>query len=123
LECVAEVCVIAHGSSLIRDCAFAVGEPGAPAIAVYGDGTIVEGNILDSWIYIGGNHNLVARNLSGSGNSYIEVNGTGNVLDGNIGPGIDFKASGNFYGNNRVALPSGITGTAGNVDWGGNVSY
>ncbi|MGI9224241.1 MAG: DNRLRE domain-containing protein [Woeseiaceae bacterium] len=123
LECVAEVCVTARGSSLIRDCTFTVDEPSAPAIVVTGDGTIVEGNSFDSWVSISGNRNVVARNFSSSGDPYIEVKGSGNVVDGNIGPGIVFEAPGNFYGNNRVALPGSITGTDGNVDWGGNVSY
>ena len=80
LECVAEVCVTARGSSLIRDCTFTVGEASAPAIAVSGDGTIVDGNVLDNWVAVYGNHNVVARNLSSNGNSYIEVNGSGNVV-------------------------------------------
>ena len=66
---------------------------------------------------------MVARNFSSDGDPYIEVNGTGNILEGNIGPSIVFLTTGNFYGNNRVALPGGITGTVGNVDWGGNVTY
>jgi hypothetical protein len=122
-ECVSVECLSAHGSSLIRDCAFTVREPGAPAIAVYGDGTIVEGNVLDSYVYISGNHNVVAQNFSSGGDPYIEISGTGNILEANIGPGIVFNAPGNFYGNNRVALPGGITGADGNVDWGGNVTY
>ena len=114
----------AQGSSLIRDCTFSAENPyGAPAISVNGDGTIVEGNVLDGWVAITGNNNVVARNFSNGGDPYIEVNGTGNILEGNIGPGIVFEAPGNFYGNNRVALPGGFTGTDGNVDWGGNVSY
>ena len=117
-----EGCIYGGGSSLIRDCTFDAENPyGAPAIIV-GDDSIIEGNILDGWIGVG-NRNVVARNVSSGGDPYIEVSGTGNILDGNIGPGIVFETTGNFYGNNRVALPGVITGTDGNVDWGGNVSY
>ena len=131
LSCIDVHCLSAYGPSLIRDCTFSVNTVGAPAIAVYGDGTIVEGNVFDSWVAIYGDNNVVARNFSSSGVPYIEVKGTGNVLEGNIGPGIvferagplGFQSTGNFYGNNRVALPGGITGTTGNVDWGGNVSF
>lgn len=117
-----EGCIYGGGSSLIRDCTFDAENPyGAPAIIV-GDDSIIAGNILDGWIGVG-NRNLVARNFSSGGDPYIEVSGTGNILDGNIGPGIVFKTPGNFYGNNRVALPSGFAGTDGNVDWGGNVTF
>lgn len=119
-----EGCLYAHGSSLIQDCTFDADNPyGAPAILVGGNGTIVEGNVLDGWVGILGDHNVVTRNYSNGGDPYIEVNGTGNILDGNIGPSIVFVTPGNFYGNNRVTLPGGFTGTADNVDWGGNVTF
>jgi hypothetical protein len=123
LSCNGAECLSTRGLSLIRDCTFSVNTIGAPAIVVHGDGTIVEGNVLDSFVRITGNNNVVARNFSSGGDPYIEVNGTGNIVEGNIGPGIVFEAPGNFYGNNRVALPGGITGTDGNEDWGGNVTY
>jgi len=123
LSCFDVHCLSAYGPSLIRDCTFSVYTVGAPAIAVYGDGTIVEGNVFDSWVAITGKNNVVARNFSSGGDPYIEVNGTGNIVEGNIGPSIVFLTPGNFYGNNRVALPGGFTGTADNVDWGGNVTY
>jgi hypothetical protein len=124
LSCSVEACLYAHGSSLIRDCTFAAENTyGVPAMSINGDDTIVEGNFLDSWVQISGNRNVVAHNFSSGGDPYFSVNGTGNILDSNIGPGIVFVTPGNFYGNNRVALPGGITGTDGNVDWGGNVNY
>ena len=105
--------------SLIGNCRFSVRTIGAPAAAIFGDGTLLEGNVFDSWVYVGGNHNMIARNiLRGNLPNVIEINGTGN-----IGSAIDFKASGNIYGNNRIALPGGITGADGNVDWGGNATY
>ena len=122
--CDVEACLFGHGLSLIRNCTFSAENPyGVPAFTIGGDNTIVDGIVFDSWVAITGNGNIVTRNIATAGGVYIEVNGAGNILEGNIGPGIDFKASGNFYGNNRVALPGSITGTAGNVDWGGNVSY
>jgi hypothetical protein len=123
-SCDVEACLFAHGSSLIRDCTFSAENPyGVPAFTLGGNNSIVDGNVFDSWVAIAGNGNVITRNIATADRAYIEVNGTGNILEGNIGPGIEFKAPGNFYGNNRVALPGSITGTDGNVDWGGNVSY
>jgi len=117
-------CLSAGALSLIRNCTFSVNWSGAPAISIGGDGSIVEGNVFDSWVNISGNHNVIARNtLTGDDPYVIEVTGTGNILDGNIGPGIVFNTPGNFYGYNRVALPGGISGADGNVDWGGNVTF
>jgi hypothetical protein len=110
-----------RGSSLISGSTFQCAGP-APTISVSGAGTVVEGNIFDGWVSVSGNNNVVARNLS-SDPASIEVSGTGNILEGNIGPSITFENTGNFFGNNRVALPGGISGTEGNVDWGGNVTY
>lgn len=129
LGCSESECLSARGSSLIRDCTLTLNaSSGAPAIFVTGDDTIVEGNVLAAscsgcvpWLGISGNRNVVARNYSSTG--YILVNGARNVLEGNIGPDIVFETAGNFYGNNRAALPGGFGGTAGNVDWGGNVTY
>jgi hypothetical protein len=127
LICSDAACLIAHGSSRIVNCTFD-GDDYVPAMYLSGDGTIVEGNILHSYVSISGDHNVFARNISSNGDTYIEVNGTGNILEGNIGPGIvfetlRFQSTGNFYGNNRVALPGSITGADGNVDWGGNVTF
>ena len=120
LWCNGAECLSTRGLSLIRDCTFSVGQP-APAIVVQGDGTIVEGNVLDNEVRIYGNSNIVAHNYS-SGGTYIEVRGgTGNILDGNIGLGIIFESTGNFYGNNRTS--GGFIGTEGQTDWGGNVTY
>ena len=122
LGCLEDACVSVGGRSVIRDCTIA-SSGFTPAISVRGDGTIVEGNNVARWIHISGNDNVIARNFSATG-TYIEVSkGARNVLEGNIGLGISFESTGNFYGNNRVALPGGFTGTADNVDWGGNVSY
>lgn len=64
----------------------------------------------------------------------MNVSGTGNVLDGNvgavvdspgtIGKGVRFEQNGNFYGDNRMqtAVPFDLGGTT-QTDWGGNVGY
>jgi hypothetical protein len=113
-------CLSLKGSSLVKDCVFQVNTSGAPAIAVTGDDTLLDGNaFVNDWIIIEGNRNIVSRNFAKGG--YFEVQGTGNILDGNIGPGIAFASVGNFYGNNRAK--GTFVGTAGNTDWGGNVTY
>ncbi len=118
-DCSETHCLGVRGSSLVSDCVFTVNTTGPPAISVLGDDTIVVGNVFNEWISIEGNRNIVSRNFSGGG--YIEVDGTGNVIDGNIGPGIAFEAPGNFYGSNRAH--GAFSGIEGNVDWGGNVTY
>jgi hypothetical protein len=119
-SCTDANCLSLKGSSVASDCAFNVNTSGAPAIAVLGDDTILEGNTLvDDWIIIEGNRNVVSRNIANGGS--IEVEGTGNIIDGNIGPGIAFGSTGNYYGGNRAK--GAFTGTAGNIDWGGNVTY
>jgi hypothetical protein len=112
-------CLSVKGASWVTGCTFSVGSAGPPAIAVGGDDTIIEGNLFNEWIYVAGNRNIVSRNFSGGG--YIEVHGAGNIIDGNIGPGITFESTGNFYGGNRAK--GGFSGTDGNIDWGGNVTY
>jgi hypothetical protein len=120
LSCTETDCLSLKGSSKVSDCVFDVNTIGAPAIAVSGDDTILEGNtFVSDWIIIEGNRSVVSRNVAKGG--LIEVNGTGNIIDGNIGPGIAFGSTGNYYGGNRA---KGVfTGTAGNIDWGGNVTY
>jgi hypothetical protein len=120
LSCTETDCLSLKGSSKASDCVFDVRTIGAPAIAVYGDDTILESNtFVYDWIIIEGNRNIVSRNFSKGGD--IEVHGTGNIIDGNIGLGITFGSTGNFYGGNRAK--GGFSGTDGNIDWGGNVIY
>jgi len=119
-ECTDTNCLGVKGSSQVKDCVFNVNTTGAPAIVVTGDDTILEGNtFVNDWIIIEGNRNIVSRNFAQGG--HFEVNGAGNIVDGNIGPAIAFGSVGNFYGNNRAK--GTFTGTAGNIDWGGNVTY
>jgi len=120
-RCQETPCLSARGSSLVRDCTFSAQSTGAPVVSIWGDATIFEGNVFEDWISITGNDNVVARNISEIG--YFEVDGTRNVIENNIGPGITFVDSGNFFGDNRAKLPGGFSGTDGNVDWGGNVTY
>lgn len=120
LSCTETECLSLKGSSKSSDCVFDVRTIGAPAIVVYGDDTILESNtFVYDWIIIEGNRNIVSRNFSKGGD--IEVHGTGNIIDGNIGLSITFGSTGNFYGGNRAK--GGFSGTDGNIDWGGNVTY
>ena len=123
LSCDPETCLSARGSSLIDNNTFVANNNFGPAIAILGDDTVIAGNVLTGWVAISGNRNKIARNYSRGSGSYIEVRGVGNILEGNIGPGIEFDSQGNFFGNNRIALPGEITGATGNVDWGGNQTY
>ena len=120
LSCTETNCLSLKGSSQARDCVFNVNTAGAPAIVVSGDDTILAGNtFVNDWIIIEGNRNVVSRSIAKGG--FFEVNGTGNIIDGNIGPGIAFGSTGNYYGGNRAK--GAFTGTDGNIDWGGNVNY
>lgn len=119
-SCFEMECLSVKGSSRVTDNKLSVGTAGPPAIAVIGDDNIVEGNEFNDWIYVGGNRNVVARNFSSGG--YINVQqGTANIIEGNIGPGLVFETTGNYFGNNRAH--GAFTGVAGNTDWGGNVTY
>jgi len=114
------ICLEASGSSvvlrnnIIAECAE------VPAVAVSASDSIVEHNLVQyPLLLIAGDRNVVSWNIVLS----LVVDGTGNVLDGNIATSgdLDFAQTGNFYGNNRVA--GSFSGTAGQTDWGGNVSY
>jgi hypothetical protein len=120
-SCNEDVCLSVRDDSIVRDCTMRAVYL-APTIALRGDNTIIAGNHIDGWMVLNGNDNVIARNFATEG-TRIEINGARNVLDGNIGMSIVFNSTGNFFGNNRVALPGGFSGTDGNVDWGGNVSF
>ena len=114
---------------------------------IVGNGNVVAGNLLDfpnqgPELEIGfdvrGDRNVVRDNtLAIGGETFVVVNvsGTANVIDGNIGAvvdepsgsilrGIRFEQNGNFYGDNRMntAVPFDLGGTT-QTDWGGNVGY
>lgn len=110
---------------------------GEGLVVISGTKAFVADNIVTAdtqgAILVLGNSNTVARNYvnsgseGGSGILGIVVEGTGNVLDGNIVTemitGIKFTQTGNFYGSNRVSAPTPFVGTDGQTDWGGNVSF
>ena len=89
----------------------------AEAFEVEGDSNVVRGNTL-----------VLSGNVR---NPFFVISGTANTIDGNIaapgerqGIGMEFRADGNFYGNNRIAadVPFSLGGTV-QTDWGGNVGY
>lgn len=116
-------------------------------LRIAGNGNVIAGNMLDfpnmgPELQIGfdvrGDGNVVRDNtLAIGGETFVIMNvaGTGNVIDGNIGPvvdpqgripkkGIRFERNGNFYGDNRMnsTVPFDLGGTT-QTDWGGNVGY
>ena len=115
-------------------------------LLIAGDRNVVAGNLLDFpnqgpeleiGIDVRGNGNVVRDNtLAIGGETFVAMNvsGTGNVIDGNIGAvvdtqgsilrGIRFEQNGNFYGDNRMqtAVPFDLGGTT-QTDWGDNVGY
>jgi hypothetical protein len=101
-------------------------------IIVNGDGSVIQGNFITeatAGIRIDGAGNVIENNVIipfSPGDWGIWIVGTANIVDANIVPlygGIGFDGTGNFFGNNRVALAGGFIGTEGNIDWGGNVSF
>jgi hypothetical protein len=65
-----------------------------------------------------GDRNIVAWNIAQG----INVEGTANILDGNIlGAYLNFMKTGNFYGNNRIS--GALSGASGQTDWGGNLTF
>jgi hypothetical protein len=113
----------------------------APGVVISGANALVAENVIRvpeapaGAILVGGTGNILARNYvsdtgeegSGTGILGIRVEGTGNVLDGNIvihmGTGIWFSQTGNFFGSNRVSAQTAFMGTDGQTDWGGNVGF
>jgi hypothetical protein len=117
------------------------------SVRITGNRNVVAGNLIE-WsggsalevaIEILGNGNVVRDNTLAAAaytNVVVNVAGTGNVIDGNIGAnvgegeftgigaGIRFERTGNFYGDNRMdaVVPFELGGTT-QVDWGGNVGY
>jgi hypothetical protein len=96
-------------------------------ILVSGPRAIIEDNIVlvaspyQRGIAVSGENSVVARNttnriISGAGS-------TGSIFDSNICGGLDFQTPSNFYGNNRIKSPGGISGAEGQTDLGGNVIY
>ena len=83
-----------------------------------------------------GDRNVVRSNtyINGLTSAVLLISGTANTLDGNIAAraaeggqasvGMEFRADGNFYGNNRMAaqVPFALGGTV-QTDWDGNVGY
>ncbi len=92
-----------------------------PTIVITGSGGIVRGNVITGTVLVDSNAegNIVGWNiLDGS----IDVIGGANVLENNIVRGdVSFTMPGNFYGDNRIT--GTFQGTAGQTDWGGNVSF
>jgi len=115
-------------------------------LLIAGNNNVIAGNLLDFpsqgpeleiGIDVGGNGNVVRDNtLAIGGETFVAMNvsGTRNVIDGNIGAvvdtqgsilrGIRFEQNGNFYGDNRMqtAVPFDLGGTT-QTDWGDNVGY
>jgi len=114
------ICLDASGSAVVLRNNIIVDCAEVPAVAIAASDSIVEHNLVEHpMLLIAGDRNIVSWNIVQS----LVVDGNGNVLDGNIATtgDLEFTQSGNFYGNNRVA--GSLTGTAGQTDWGGNVSY
>jgi hypothetical protein len=110
------------------------GMRGGGEIWVNGDGNVIQGNFnaeTDLGIRVRGAGNIIKDNIllsafdDGAG---IWIDGNANIVDANIvlpmfDDGIFFTGTGNFFGNNRVSAATPFSGTAGQIDWGGNVSY
>jgi hypothetical protein len=136
-----------------------------PGLTVLGDNNIVIGSFIEpdggaDGAEVRGNNNLLTGNIvisagswafvvTGSGNAFLgnraqdllsargafRVEGTENVLDGNVllpgrdqgaraEVGVSFTQDGNYYGDNRMAaeIPFELNGTT-QTDWGGNVGF
>jgi hypothetical protein len=116
------------------------------SVRIGGNRNVVVGNLIE-WggepplvvevaIDIRGNANVVRDNTVAAAGVSVVVNvaGTSNVIDGNIGAdmgdartigvGIRFEQDGNFYGDNRMdaRVPFDLGGTT-QTNWGGNVGY
>ena len=117
-------------------------------IEIVGDANVVSGNVVDATdapdaleaFDVKGDSNAVRGNtliLAGNGsirNPFWIISGTANTIDGNIAAppfagaleqiGMEFRADGNYYGNNRMGaqVPFSLGGTV-QKDWGGNVGY
>jgi Periplasmic copper-binding protein (NosD) len=123
-----------------------IGTGGDGSIVIDGDGNILVDNIIEAEkgppvtpILVDGDHNILRNNTvlveaTGMHNTALGIDGTDNVVDGNIsvtsatersGAGMVFLQDGNFYGDNRFggALEAvELNGTV-QTDWGGNVAY
>jgi hypothetical protein len=122
---------------------------GNGSIVIAGDGTILADNILDAGaddnllppvrlVLVEGDGNVLRNNTvlmePSMPSTVFAIDGTANVVDGNIsvaratersGVGIVFAQDGNFSGDNRFggALEAvRLNGTV-QTDWGGNVVY
>jgi len=74
----------------------------------------------------GANRSIIAWNTIGDSTfataGDIDIEAAAVVLESNIISGdMNFVGSGNFFGNNRIR--GMFSGSAGQVDWGGNVTY
>jgi hypothetical protein len=116
-------CIWIAGTSVtIQDSIFHCGDGGLSIFA--SDSTFAGNEVIptgrnDASLSIQGDRNIISWNVLDS----ISVQGTGNVVESNISRAgdITFSQAGNFYGNNRIK--GSFNGTAGQTDWGGNVSY
>jgi hypothetical protein len=114
------------------------------AVRIDGDRVLFRDNYIRHFpdldaIVVSSNGNVVLDNIltmsSGGGTTAIRVEGTGNVVRGNLalpgeldgarwGAGINFLVDGNFYGDNQMAaLEPFIVGTTTQTDWGDNVGF
>ncbi len=88
----------------------------ADGISILGNGNRIASNILDGWQgYAGG----VGILVQGTGNQ-VDSNA---VMPGSFGTCIQFNTVGNFFGGNRCSAIVPYAGTAGQTDWGSNITY
>jgi hypothetical protein len=130
IEGLGEICVDLDGTSIVlRNNVISCS---APMRFQFVDDSIFSGNTVEFFyggvIEVEGDRNIVSGNVfrqvyEWSPESSLWVDGTANVIDGNImiGGRITFNQPGNFFGNNRVT--GTFTGTDGQTDWGGNVTF
>ena len=119
-------CIYASGDNIVFSDNRIAGDDDGTSIWLEVSNSVVEGNIVGAGgIEIGNSgmsaNNIVKDNIVRRGD--IDISGSGTVVDGNVVPdgGISFGDTWNFYGDNRVS--TGFSGTSGQTDWGGNVSY
>ena len=80
-------------------------------IQLDGSNGVIKGTIGDN-IIVYGDSNIVADNIFVGD---CEIDGTANVVDGNIVGSMSFQQGGNFFGDNRAS--GGFGGTVGQTDW------
>jgi hypothetical protein len=124
-------CVLIYGinSHFVKNI-IQTGGVSAYGLAWQGSGRVISGNIVEGdSIDIGKDprwpvsNTIVSHNILLKAGIYVSSGSSGNILEANIviDGGIGFTDPGNFFGNNRVNGP--ISGTEGQTDWGGNVSF